>query len=415
MTADVLLASLATSLATVERLAARLAASETRTRELELELDETQRGVLALHRELSGHQEQLEAARAEAERATEAKAVFLANMSHEIRSPMTAVIGFTHLLLESGLQEDQLEYATRIFRAGEHLQGVIDAVLDLSKIEAGAVELEAIGFDLVACIDDTIGIVAPGAEERGLALAALFSPAIPAAVVGDPGRLRQIVLNLLSNAVKFTERGEVVAEVSVHSVTAGRCRVDITVRDTGAGMSPEVVSRLFARFGQADSSVTRRFGGTGLGLIIGRQLAQLMGGDITVESAAGQGSTFRCTVSLGVGAGPGGDPVPDGDRVLDAVRVLVAHEQPATAEAIRRHVVALGGQPAERDADLAVASLAMVSALDRQVPVIVVAPLSSPRPAAELGPDVRAVVCTPVGRAALRQAVADALNPVEVR
>jgi signal transduction histidine kinase len=291
---------LAVALGTIQVQEAELAALRARTRELEQELDETQRGVLALHHELSDHQQQLEAAWAAAERATEAKAAFLASMSHEIRSPMTAVIGFASLLLESGLEDEQLEFATRIHRAGDHLRGVIDAVLDLSKIEAGAVELESIPFDLVTCVEDAVAIIAPRAEEKGLALTALFAPGTPAEVLGDPGRLRQIVLNLLSNAVKFTSRGEVAVEVSLHSCTTDRCSLEIRVRDTGPGMSPDVIDRLFTRFTQADTSITRRFGGTGLGLLISRQLAQLMRGDIIVESVPGEGSVFTCTVILGL-------------------------------------------------------------------------------------------------------------------
>jgi signal transduction histidine kinase len=435
MTGPVLTDLLLVALRAVETQAGGLAASEARARELQTELDETQRGLLALHLELSEQQHQLELARAEAEKATEAKAAFLANMSHEIRSPMTAVIGFTSLLLDSGLGADQRDFAERIHRAGEHLRGVIDAILDLSKIESGHLELEAIPFDLAACVEDAVGIVATSAEEKGLALAALFSSETPTDVIGDPGRLRQILLNLLSNAVKFTDRGQVTVELAARSVDGDRCSLEIRVQDTGLGMPADVLDRLFTPFTQADASTARQYGGTGLGLLICRQLCQLMGGDIAVDSAEGSGSTFSCTITLGL-AQP--TTVADQDEPLAGVLALIVHHEPITADAIRRQLRSWGGETvvsatieaAARRVDVPDFSFAVLDAGEgpaalaaqadllararggRRIPIIAVVPLTCPRSPDEFSADVRAVMSTPVRRSSLRQAVMDALGNV---
>jgi signal transduction histidine kinase len=302
---------------------------------LRAELDVTSRGLLAVYAELSDKSDELEHARADAERVAEAKAAFLANMSHEIRSPLSAVIGFTTLLQQTDLTAEQAEYAGIVRAAGDHLCGVIDDILDLSKIESGRLELERIPFDLVACVEDAMTMVAPRAEEKGLALATLFGPGTPDTAVGDPVRLRQILVNLLSNAVKFTSAGEVSVEVS--TLPDGRLRM--AVRDTGIGIPAHAIARVFAPFTQAGSDTTRKYGGTGLGLPICRELAHRMGGGIEVSSTVGAGSTFTCTVALEAGP-PAGAAEPD----LRGLRILVTHERPLVAESIRRQLSRWGAE-----------------------------------------------------------------------
>jgi signal transduction histidine kinase/CheY-like chemotaxis protein len=410
---------LGVALATVERLAARLRASQGETAALRTELDETSRGLLAVYAELSEKGEQLEHARAGAEQASHAKAAFLANMSHEIRSPLNAVIGFAGLLIDTRLDPEQAEYAEMIRSAGDHLRGVIDDILDLSKIESGRLELEHIPFDLVACVEDAVAVVAARAEEKNLALGTLFAPDTPAAIVGDPVRIRQILVNLLSNAVKFTAGGEVVVEVTSSPVGSDRCCIGFHVSDTGIGIPDDAIDRIFAPFTQADASTTRTFGGTGLGLAICRELAERMGGGITVRSKLGAGSTFSCTVEADL-AEPTrlDDPA---DRPLAGCRVLVVHEQPVIGESIERHLRTWG---AEVTADPDGVTLVVLGVLDpvRGVaeaerlsvvtggPVIAAAPLSVRPQLPESSAEIRAVVGTPVRRAKLREAVLGVLG-----
>lgn len=238
-------------------------------------------------------QRELTEARVAAEAANKAKSEFLSTITHEIRSPMTAVIGYADLLLEPGVTDDQRrDHVSRIRRSGEHLLGVINDLLDASKIEAGAMAIESVPCSVRQIADDVKSMAETKVKAAGISFNVEIAQSVPGMIASDPLRLRQILMNLVSNAVKFTRQGSVTVRVDLADESTLRMRVE----DTGIGMSPEQVDKLFKPFSQADSSTSRRYGGTGLGLTISRNLARLMGGNITVESRSGEGSIFTATV-----------------------------------------------------------------------------------------------------------------------